>query len=87
MQVVLQSVASKLDKNTFYHLANDISRVFENKAKVSVGISVDLHSEPHFQSAFDAKRNQKSVELRYLHYYFTWNVYVFSDATLSAPNP
>lgn len=58
MEVVLQPVASKLDKNTFYHLANDISREFENKATVSVGATFALQADSQFQSAFDKSRNQ-----------------------------
>ena len=58
MEVVLQSVASKLDNNTIRILANDISREFENKAKVCVGTTVGLQADPQFQSAFDTKRNQ-----------------------------
>ena len=53
MEIILQPLASKLDKNTFYHLADDISREFENKAKVSVGTTIDLLVDPQFQSAFD----------------------------------
>jgi archaemetzincin len=58
MEIILQPVASKLDKNTFYHLADDISREFENKAKVSVGTTIDLLADPQSQSAFEPNRNQ-----------------------------
>ena len=58
MEVVLQSVASKLDNDTICHLANDISKEFQNVATVSVGSTFALQTDPQFQSAFDTKRNQ-----------------------------
>ena len=57
MKIVLQPV-TKLDNDTIYQLAKDISKEFENKATVSVGTTVDPHSESHFQSAFDKRRSQ-----------------------------
>jgi archaemetzincin len=58
VQVLLQAVASKLDGNTLFRLANDISREFGKKATISVGTTVGLQADPQFQSAFEPNRNQ-----------------------------
>ena len=57
MKIVLQPV-TKLDNDTIYQLAKDISKEFENKATLSVGTTLDPYSEPQFQSAFEPNRNQ-----------------------------
>jgi len=50
-------VTVKLDYNTLCLLGKDISREFEN-VKVTVGNSIESHSNPEFQSAFERRRNQ-----------------------------
>jgi archaemetzincin len=57
VKVLLYPVTVKLDYNTLCLLAKDISREFEN-VKVTVGNSIESHSNPEFQSAFERRRNQ-----------------------------
>lgn len=58
MEIILQPLASNVDKNNIYQLANDISTEFKNKGTVSAGTTVCLETDAKFQWAFDTKRNQ-----------------------------
>jgi archaemetzincin len=51
-------VISKLNNNTVWTLVNDISKEFENKATVSVDVTIDPPADLQFQSAFEPNRNQ-----------------------------
>jgi archaemetzincin len=57
VQVILQPVASKLDNNTIYHLAKDISIEFKN-VKVTAAASIESRTNAKVQFAFDKRRNQ-----------------------------
>jgi archaemetzincin len=57
VQILLQPVASKLDKNTIYDLAKDISIEFKN-VKVTGAASIESHTKAKVQFAFDKRRNQ-----------------------------
>jgi hypothetical protein len=49
MEIILQPLASNVDKNIIYQLANDISTEFKNKGTVSAGTTVGLETDAKFQ--------------------------------------